>query len=78
MIKEGIIEISMNNYSIIDLKNIILKLYLKIRKYVHLDINLREKMIHSFNVVKDALNLKRKFLIFSSEKGFYGEYELYF
>ena len=35
-------------------------------------------MIHSFNIVKDALNLKRKFLVFTSEKGLYGDYELYF
>ena len=35
-------------------------------------------MIHSYNVIKESLNLKRKFLIFTSEKGFYGDYELYF
>ncbi len=78
IVKEGILEISMNNYSLLDLKNMILELYQKIRKYVHMDFVLKEKMIHSFNIVKEALNLKRKFLVFTSEKGFYGDYELYF
>ena len=78
IVKEGILEISMNNYSLLDLKNMILELYQKIRKYVHMDFVLKEKMIHSFNIVKEALNLKRKFLVFTSEKGLYGDYELYF
>ena len=68
----------MNNYSILELKNIILQLYQNIKKYVQMNFILKEKMIHSFNIVKDALNLKRKFLVFTSEKGLYGDYELYF
>ena len=67
IVKEGILEISMNNYS-----------YQNIKKYVQMNFILKEKMIHSFNIVKDALNLKRKFLVFTSEKGLYGDYELYF
>ena len=78
IVKEGILEISMNNYSILELKNIILQLYQNIKKYVQMNFILKEKMIHSFNIVKDALNLKRKFLVFTSEKGLYGDYELYF
>ena len=78
IVKEGILEISMNNYSLLDLKSIIIQLYQKIRKFVQMDFILKEKMIHSFNVVKEALNLKRKFLVFTSEKGLYGDYELYF
>ena len=78
IVKEGILEISMNNYSILELKNIIIQLYQNIKKYVQMNFILKEKMIHSFNIVKDALNLKRKFLVFTSEKGLYGDYELYF
>ena len=78
ILKEGILEISMNNYSILELKNIIIQLYQNIKKYVQMNFILKEKMIHSFNIVKDALNLKRKFLVFTSEKGLYGDYELYF
>ena len=78
IIKEGNLEISMSNYSLIELKDLIEKLYKKIKKFIQIDFHLKEKMIHSYNVVKESLNLKRKFLIFTSEKGFYGDYELYF
>ena len=78
IVKEGILEISINNISIIELKDLIYKLLNKFKKYINSDINLRENMIHPYNVVKESLNLKRKLLIFSSEKGLFGDLELYF
>ena len=78
IIKEGILEISLNNISIIELKDLIYKLNNKLKKYIHININLRENMIHPYNIVKESLNLKRKLLIFSSEKELFGDLELYF
>ncbi len=78
IIKEGVLEISINNISIIELKDLIYKLKSQFKKYINIDINLRENMIHPYNVVKESLNLKRKLLIFSSEKGLFGDLELYF
>ena len=78
IIKEGTLELSLNNCSILDLKSKIQKLYNLIKKEVHLEIKLRESMIHSYKVVEKELNIKRKFLVFSSEKGLFGDYELYF
>ena len=78
IIKEGVLEISINNISIIELKDLIYKLKSQFKKYINIDINLRENMIHPYNIVKESLNLKRKLLIFSSEKELFGDLELYF
>ena len=78
IIKEGTLEISINNQSINDLKETINKLYDLIKKEVHMDIKLKDSIVHSYTIIKKALNQKRKFLVFTSEKGLYGDYELYF
>ncbi len=78
IIKEGTLEISINNLSINDLKETINKLYDLIKKEVHMDIKLKDSIVHSYTIIKKALNQKRKFLVFTSEKGLFGDYEKYF
>ena len=78
ILKEGIIELSINNHSLLELKSIIKKLYDLIKKEIRMNIFLRETMVHSYKVVERTLNLKRKFLVFTSEKGIFGDYEKYF
>ena len=78
IIKEGTLQISINNQSINDLKETINKLYDLIKKEVHMDIKLKDSIVHSYTIIKKALNQKRKFLVFTSEKGLFGAYEKYF
>ena len=78
IIKEGTLEISINNKSIIDLKEIINKLYDLIKKEVQMEINIKDIMTYSYNNIAKSLNQKRKFLVFTSEKGLFGDYEKYF
>ena len=78
IVKEGTLEISISNYSLIDLKNLIKKLYDLIKNDVQMNIKVRERMIHPYNTIQNSLNLKRKFLIYTSEKGLFGDYELFF
>ena len=78
IVKEGTLEISISNVSLIDLKNLITKLYDLIKNDVQMNIKVRERMIHPYNTIQNSLNLKRKFLIYTSEKGLFGDYELFF
>ena len=73
IIKEGTLEISINNQSINDLK-----LYDLIKKDAHMEKNLKDTISYAYNTIKKALNQKRKFLVFTSEKGLFGDYEKYF
>ena len=76
--KEGTLEMSLNNISFLELRELILKLYDLIKKDINLDINLDKKIRHPFQKIKDYLNLKRKFLVYTCQKDSFGEYELYF
>ncbi len=78
IVKEGTLEISISNTSLIDLKNLITKLYDLIKNDVQMNIKVRERMIHPYNTIQNSLNLKRKFLIYTSEKGLFGDYELFY
>ncbi len=78
IIKEGTLEISINNQSINDLKDTINKLYDLIKKDVYMEINLKDTISFAYNTIKKSLNQKRKFLVFTSEKGLFGDYEKYF
>ena len=78
IMKEGTLEMSLNNISILELKELIIKLYDLIKKEINLDINLNKKIKYPFQKIKDALNIKRKFIIYTCQKDIFGEYELYF
>ena len=78
IIKEGILEISINNSSILELKELIYKLYKLIKKDIKIEIQLKKNTIYSNELVKKAFDKKRKYLIYTSEKDLFGDYELYY
>ena len=69
---------SLNNISILELKELILKLYDLIKKEINLDINLNKKINYPYKEIINSLNLKRKFLVYICQKDIFGEYELCF
>ena len=78
IIKEGILEILINNSSILESKELIYKLYNLIKKDIKIDIQLKNNTIYSHELVKKALDKKRKYLIYTSERDIFGDYELYY
>ena len=78
IMKEGTLELSLNNISILELKELIIKLYDLIKKEINLDINLNKKINYPYKEIINSLNLKRKFLVYTCQKDIFGEYELCF
>ena len=89
LIKEGNIEISLQNISFFELNDLIKKvreiLIIGARKY-NIDINdlfnfnmdIDTKTSIKFNIIKEVLFRKQNFIFYRSQKGFFGEYELFF
>ena len=58
--------IIINNSSILELKELIYKLYKLIKKDIKIDIQLKKNTIYSNELVKKAFDKKRKYLIYTS------------
>ena len=78
LIKEGILEISINNSSILELKELIYKLYNLIQKDIKIDFTLKNNRIYSNEIINQSLNKKRKYLIYTCQRDIFGDYELYY
>ena len=89
LVKEGIIEISIQNISFFELNNLIKKvreiLIICARKYnidindlLNFNMNIDSKTSIKFNIIKELLHRKQNFIFSRSQKGFFGEYELFF
>ena len=89
LVKEGIIELSLQNISFFELNDLIKKvketLIISARKYnvdIHdlfnFNMNIDSKTSIKFNIIKEALHRKQNFIFARSQKGFFGEYELFF
>ena len=80
IVKQGTIELSLSNLSLLDLKDIITQLKKKIPRYIYESLPVKENynLNHPYNTVERSLNTKRKFLICLSEKAIYGDLEYYF
>ena len=89
LVKEGIIEVSLQNMSFYELNQLIKKvkdiLIIASRKYkididelFNFNLNVDSKTSIKFNIIKEELHKKRNFIFSRSQKGFFGEYELFF
>ena len=89
LVKEGIIEISLENISFFELNQLIKKvrdiLLLGAKRYridfnelFNFNMNIDSKTSIKFNLIKEALHKKQNFIFSRSQKGFFGEYELFF
>ena len=89
LVKEGIIELSLQNMSFFELNQLIKKvreiLIICARKYM-IDLNelfnfntyVDTKTTIKFNIIKEELHRKQNFIFSNSQKGFFGDYELFF
>ena len=89
LVKEGIIEISLQNISFFELNDLIKKvkeiLIISARKYnidindlFNFNMNIDTKTTIKFNIINELLHRKQNFIFSRSQKGFFGEYELFF
>ena len=89
LIKEGIVEISLQNISFFELNDLIKRvreiLIIGARKYnidindlFNFNMNIDSKTTLKFNIIKEELHRKQNFVFSRSQKGFFGEYELFF
>ena len=89
LVKDGIIEIALNNISFFELNQIIKKvrdlLIFSAKRYSIdfkelLDFNMEidSKTTLKYNIIKEVLHRKQNFIFSRSQKGFFGEYELFF
>ena len=87
--KEGIVEISLQNISFFELNDLIKRvreiLIIGARKYnidindlFNFNMNIDSKTTLKFNIIKEVLHRKQNFVFSRSQKGFFGEYELFF
>ena len=89
LVKEGIIELSLENISFFELNQLIKKvrdiLIIGAKKYridfselFNFNMNIDSKTSIKFNIIKEVLHKKQSFIFSRSQKGFFGEYELFF
>lgn len=80
IVKQGIVEISLSNTNLLELKQIISKLKKMIPKSKLEELTIKENysLNHPYEIVQKSLETKRKFSIFLSEKSLYGEIEYYY
>ena len=88
-IKEGIIELSLQNMSLIEFhkliketKEILIKkgkeLRVNMKDFFDFNTNVESKTNYNYNTVKGILNQKQNFVFQRNEKGIFGDYELFF
>ena len=88
-IKEGIIELSLQNVSFIDFhklikqtKEIIIKkgkeLRMNMKEFFDFETNVESKTFYNMTTLKGILNQKQNFIFQRNEKGIFGDYELFF
>ena len=89
LVKEGIIEVSLQNMSFYELNQLIKKvkdiLIMASRRYrididelFNFNMNIDTKTSLKFNIIKEEVHKKLNFIFARSQKGFFGEYELFF
>ena len=89
LVKDGIIEISLQNISFFELNQLIRKvrdlLIFSAKKYsidfkelLDFNMDIDSKTSIKYNIIKELLHRKQKFIFSRSQKGFFGEYELFF
>ena len=89
LVKEGIIEILLQNISFFELNQLIKKvrdiLIIAAKRYrvdineiFNFNMNINSKTSIKFNIIKEELHKKQNFIFSRNQKGFFGEYELFF
>lgn len=89
LVKEGIIEISLQNISFHELNQLIKKvrdlLIISAKKYsidikelLNFNMDIDSKTSIKYSIIKEVLHKKQNFIFSRSQKGFFGEYELFF
>lgn len=80
IVKQGVVEISLCNTNLLELKEIITKFKKMIPKAKIEELAIKENysLNHPYEIVQKSLEAKRKFSIFLSEKSLYGEIEYYY
>ena len=88
-IKEGILELSLQNISFLEFHKLIERIKeaiiskskeakINIKKFFDFDTNVDSKTHYSMNILRDILNQKQNFIFQRNEKGIFGDFELYF
>ena len=89
LVKEGIIEILLQNISFFELNQLIKKVRdiliiaskryrVDINEIFNFNMNINSKTSIKFNIIKEELHKKQNFIFSRNQKGFFGEYELFF
>ena len=88
-IREGMVETSINNISLLELANKIIELKdfihkkakehnINVKDVIDFDINLNQKTTLKYEVVEGIIKQKQNFIFSISERGSFGDYEYYF
>ena len=88
-IKEGILELSLQNISFIEFHNLIKQTkellikkgkeyHINMKEFFDFDTNVESKTFYNMNTIKGILNQKQNFIFQRNEKGIFGDYELFF
>ena len=89
LVKEGVIELSLQNISFFELNQLIKKikeiLIMGAKKYsmdfneiFNFKMDIDAKTTIKFSIINEVINKKRNFTFSRSQKGFFGDYELFF
>ena len=88
-IKEGILELSLQNMSFIEFhrlikqtKELLIKkgreYRINMKEFLDFDTNVESKTFYNLNTLRGILNQKQNFIFQRNEKGIFGDYELFF
>lgn len=89
LVKEGLIELSLQNISFLELNKLIKntkdilvygakKYRMDIDELLNFNMEIDSKTTVKYSIIKEVINQKQNFIFSLSKKGFFGEYELFF
>jgi len=89
LVKEGVIELSLQNMSFYELNNLInrikdilvsaaKKYRIDIDELLNFNMEMDTRTTVKYSIIKEVINQKQNFIFSLSKKGFFGEYELFF
>jgi CRP-like cAMP-binding protein len=89
LVKEGLIELSLQNLSFLELNKLIKntkdilvagakKYRMEIDEILNFNMEIDSKTTIKYSIIKEVINQKQNFIFSLNKKGFFGEYELFF